>query len=468
MTKQYKTIEGVSVIDLGDKGSTIAQTPDGEIILIQEKAVPGDIVDVKWKRKKKGLKLAYPTFWKSYSPDRTAPFCEHFEFCGGCNWQNLSYNGQLKFKEKKVRDNIVRIAKDDGTKVNTIVPSIHTKEYRNKMEYSFSSARWLTPSEIESGQRFSDRRALGFHIAGSFDKILDIKACHLQDSFGNILRNSLRDFAIKHDYSFYDIRARTGLLRNLILRNSSVDEWMVVIVFAEDDKEKREHIFSWMMSEFSGVDSWYYIINKKANSSVSDLSAILFAGKNEIYEQLGTLKFQISPLSFFQTNSIQAVVLYNLVKKVADLKKTDTVYDLYSGTGSIALFLADSCKHVIGIEEISAAIHDAEANARRNQIDNVSFLVGDVRDVLNADFQIVHGRPDVIISDPPRSGMHKTVIETLIALGANRLVYISCNPATQARDILLLKEAYDLKAVFPVDMFPQTSHIESVALLELK
>ena len=466
MRRRKKIIEGVEVIDIADKGYSIGRSPYGEVILV-DGAVPGDNIDTIILRKKKGLKFGKVLKTNTYSEFRADPFCEHFEQCGGCKWQNLLYDKQAELKENAVKAAIRRIADDDDKKVLPILKAEKVKRYRNKLEYAFSNKRWLTEEEIKSGDPIETREAVGFHRAGAFDKVVEIEKCHLQDDLSNQIRNFLRDLAFDKGYSFFDIRNNIGLLRNLIIRNSTLGQWMVTVVFGERN-DNIDHIMNALSSKFSMVTSWHYMINTKQNDSIYDLQAVHYSGEKGILENLGHIKCHIGPKSFFQTNSTQALNLYQTALDLAELNETDILYDLYTGTGTIGLFCARECKSVVGIEQIEEAINDAKANSILNDISNCEFIVGDVKDTLNEDFRAEHGDPDVLITDPPRAGMHPDVIETLLELLPPKIVYISCNPSTQARDIKMLKEKYELVKCKPVDMFPQTSHIECVALLVLK
>ncbi len=468
MARKKRVIEDIEVIDIADRGHSIGRTPEGEIVIVMDQAVPGDKIDLIYTKKKKGLKHGLVERYVHHSEHRVDPRCEHFGTCGGCKWQHFDYARQLHHKENSVRQSIRRIAKDDEAKVGSIIGAEDLYNYRNKLEYSFSSKRWLTIEEIQSDKNFDQERGLGFHISGAFDKVLNIEQCHLQGDYSNTIRNTLRDLAAEHSWSYYDIRNHKGLLRNVMVRNSSLGQWMVVIIYGSDDLKKIEEVNTALQAALPKVDSWHYIINLKANSSTSDLDAVHISGPTHIEEKLGQISYRISPKSFFQTHSKQAKVLYDTAVELANLQGEELVYDLYTGTGSIALYVAQTCKHVVGIEVIPEAIQDAVQNAERNDISNTTFLVGDVKDVLDPSFEQIHGAPDVVITDPPRAGMHQDVIDTLLSLGSHKIVYISCNPSTQARDILLLKEKYDLIKVIPVDMFPHTSHIESVALLTLR
>lgn len=453
---------------MADRGHAIGRTSEGEIVILLGGAVPGDIVNMRVQNKKKGLKQGYVTSITQYSEHRVTPLCVHFGTCGGCKWQNLDYNVQTRLKERSVAQVIKRIAKDDENKVAPIQKATTTYVYRNKLEYSFSTKRWLTAEEIQSDQPIEQRRGLGFHIAGAFDKVLEIEKCHLQADYSNQIRNTLRDLAHLHNWSYYDIKHNMGLLRNVVVRNTTTGAWMVILVFGENDASKIAEVCALMQEHLSEVTSWHYIINTKSNSSLSDLQTHHISGDTHITEVLDSVHYRISAKSFFQTNSYQAKTLYDIALQYAAIGPQDVVYDLYTGTGSIALYLARYCRSVVGIEVIEEAIEDAILNAAINEIDNATFLVGDCKDVLDPGFADRYGRPDVLITDPPRAGMHQEVIETLLKLRPPKIVYISCNPATQARDILLLKASYELVAVTPVDMFPHTSHIESVALLRLR
>lgn len=467
MSRRKKIINQVEVIDIAHKGHSIGKTPEGEVVVLLENVPPGEVVSMVVTRKKKGLKHGFVQDTLKSSPHRVPPVCNHFGVCGGCKWQHFDYQKQLIHKENAVRQAIIRIAKDEGNKVKPIIGADPIYAYRNKLEYSGSTKRWLTKEEIDSETQFDDRAGLGFHISGAFDKVLDIEQCHLQDDLSNELRNTLRSLAIEHQWSYFNIREQHGLLRNLMVRNSTLGQWMITFIFGENDSKTIQVVMQEMINRFPSVNSWNYIVNTKGNSSFFDLPVHHFNGKPYIEEVLGNIRYRISPKSFFQTNSYQAKILYDLALSLAALDPDDIVYDLYTGTGSIALYLAHNCLKVVGIEVIDEAIRDAKINAQINGIENASFLVGDVKDVLEPQFKDIHGYPDVVITDPPRAGMHADVVATLLALLPKKIVYISCNPATQARDIELLKKQYHLEEVIPVDMFPHTSHIESVALLTL-
>ena len=464
--RRKKTIEDIDVIDIADKGHTIGKTKEGEIILV-DGAVPGDNINALILRKKKGLKFGKVLKTNLYSEYRTTPFCDHFDLCGGCKWQNLNYKKQAELKEQAVKAAIRRIAHDDPEKVESILAAEKIKNYRNKLEYAFSNKRWLTEEEIASQEDFGITNAVGFHRAGAFDKVVPIETCHLQENLSNEIRNHLRDQALDKGYTFFDIKNNQGLLRNLTVRNTTTGEWMVNVAFGEKN-EKIQDVMDDLVNSFPQVNSWHYVINEKKNDTIFDLPVVNYHGASGIIERLGHIDCHIGPKSFFQTNTHQAVRLYETAMDYADLSDDDILYDLYTGTGTIALFASKNCKKVIGIEQVPEAIDDAIKNMNRNNITNCDFLVGDVRDTLKVEFKSSYGSPDVLITDPPRAGMHPDVITTLIELSPPKIVYISCNPSTQARDILLLKEKYELVKCKPVDMFPHTSHIESVALLKLK
>lgn len=459
-------IQGLEITGIADRGKAVGRTPEGEVVFV-EGVVPGDVVDVLVIRSKKNLSDGVIKSFVSYSPDRKEPACNHFGLCGGCKWQNLSYAAQLRHKEQTVRDNIRRIGKISGDVVLPIIGCDKNYQYRNKLEFSFSTKRWMTNEEVASGAEIIHSGALGFHKAGFFDKIIDIYDCHLQDHLSNEIRNFVRFYALEHGYTFYDLRAHVGLLRNMIVRNSTLGDWMVTVVFGHDDKEKIVSLLEVMHVKFPQITSLNYAINDKVNDTIFDKEVVTFHGKPFMEEQLGDIRYKIGPKSFFQTNTEQAVRLFNVAADFAELTTDDNVYDLYTGLGSIALFIASRVKHVTGIEEIPEAIADAMVNMEYNGVRNATFYAGDVKHLLNQDFIQKHGMPDVIITDPPRQGMHENVVNTLLQLTAPRLVYISCNPATQARDLALLASKYEVTAVQPVDMFPHTHHIESVANLRL-
>ena len=467
MARKKKSVFDLLITGIADKGKAVGRTEAGEVIFM-DGAVPGDVVDVLVIRKKKSLSQAVITAFKKYSDDRVDPPCAHFGICGGCKWQNLSYDAQLRHKYQTVKDSIRRIAKLDDNIVQPIIGCKNNLLYRNKLEYSFSSKRWLTEKETSSDEIIDRNGALGFHKAGYFDKIVDIDQCLLQDDLTNKIRNFVRQYAIVNLYSFYDLRAHTGLMRNMIVRNTTDGQWMVVVIFGHKDKKKISDILDALLVAFPQLTSLNYVINGKVNDTIFDLEVINYYGEPYIIQSLGDVKYRIGQKSFFQTNPTQAIRLFDIATEYAELTKEDNVYDLYTGLGSIALYIAHLVKNVTGIEEILEAIADANLNMEFNGIKNATFYAGDVKHLLNDDFVQKHGKADVIITDPPRAGMHEDVIQTLLRLQAKRLVYISCNPATQARDLALLSEKYEVTAVQPVDMFPHTHHIESVAKLKLK
>jgi 23S rRNA (uracil1939-C5)-methyltransferase len=464
--RKPKIVESVRMTEIADKGKAFGKKDD--MAYFVEGAVPGDVVDVLVTRNKKSFKKGRAINFREYSDKRVEPFCPHFDICGGCKWQNLSYEEQIKQKSQVAKNAIERLGKIEIPDFQPILGAEKTQYYRNKMEFSFSNKRWLTEEEVKSGDDFSNRNALGFHRPGAFDKIVQIDHCYLQGGLSNEIRNEVYAFAIENDFTFFNIRNKGGLLRNLMIRTSTLGETMVVVIFYDDDKAKRELLLNHLQEKFPQITALQYIINQKANDTFLDLPIETHYGRDYIYEQLGHLKYKIGAKSFFQTNTEQAFNLYSIVAEFAGLSGNENVYDLYTGTGSIALFLAHKAKHVVGIEEVAPAIDDAIINAKNNEVENVTFYVGDVKDILTDEFAVKHGKPDVLITDPPRAGMHQKVVEMLLQLESPRIVYVSCNPATQARDLQLLGEKYQLLKVRPVDMFPHTHHIENVALLELK
>lgn len=463
---RVKNYSNVLITGLADKGMGVGKDESGEVVFV-EKAVPGDIVDVCSPRKKKKVRFGYVTSYKKYSPDRVEPFCIHFGHCGGCKYQHYSYDAQLIEKQKLVEQTLTRIGKVDIAKFENILGANPNRLYRNKLEFAYSSLRWLTKAEMETGISFSED-VLGFHIAGVFDKVLSIDECHLQKEPSNAIRNALKAIGIEQGLEFYDARVHKGFLRNVVIRISSLDQVMLIISFAKNDEKRIKKYLDEVLIQFPQITSLYYCINTKLNDYYADLEMNLFAGEPVIIDKLGEVSFRIGPKSFFQTNTYQAKLMFDIVKEYCDFTGTENVYDLYTGLGSIALYLAKYCKQITGIEEIPDAIEDAKLNASLNNIENVEFYAGDVKDILKEEFVLKHGKPDIVITDPPRVGMHADVVQTLLELEAPRIVYVSCNPATQARDINLLSEKYEVLKVRPVDMFPHTFHIENVALLGLK
>ncbi|NLC49992.1 MAG: 23S rRNA (uracil(1939)-C(5))-methyltransferase RlmD [Bacteroidales bacterium] len=456
--------EGVEIVDVAAEGKSIAKV-DGLVVFVPF-AVPGDVVDIQTYRKRKGFAEGRVMRFVEYSADRVEPVCEHFGVCGGCKWQMLPYELQLQHKHKQVTDNLTRIGKVELPEISPIMGAPETTFYRNKLEFTFSNKRWLTEAEIGSEREFTQMNALGFHIPKMFDKVLDIKKCWLQTDVSNQIRNSIRAFCFQHDFTFFDLREQVGLMRTLIIRTTSTEELMVIVVFAEDDEEKREMMMKHLADTFPQITSLLYIINSKRNDTITDQEVITWKGNDCIYEEMEGLKFKIGPKSFYQTNSEQAYNLYKVARDFAQLSKTDLVYDLYTGTGTIANFVARDVAKVVGIEYVEEAIEDARVNSEANGIDNTLFFAGDMKDILNQEFILEHGRPDVLITDPPRAGMHTDVIDAILFANPKRIVYVSCNPATQARDLNLLDANYKVTRVQPVDMFPHTHHVENVVLLE--
>ncbi|MBN1598910.1 MAG: 23S rRNA (uracil(1939)-C(5))-methyltransferase RlmD [Bacteroidales bacterium] len=462
--KKLPIIENLKIIDIAAEGKAIGKIDD--IVVFVPQLIPGDVADIQIRKKRKNYLEGRLLKLKKKSPLRTDPICSHFGICGGCKWQHLPYEKQLYYKQKQVSDNLQRIGKVDLPEIRPIAGSERTQYYRNKLEFTFSETRWLSDEEVKSDKDIQERRALGFHISGRFDRILDIEQCKLQNDLSNNIRNSIRNFTLKEDYSYYNQKYNTGLLRNLIIRNTESGQWMVILVFREDEKKQIKKLMKYVSKEFPELDSLLYIINSKLNDTFYDLDFVCYQGKDHIIEELDGLQFKIGPKSFFQTNTLQAAELYRNVLDFASPKKTDLIFDLYTGTGTIALFLARYCKQVIGIEYVKEAIDDAVVNADINNIKNAQFFFGDINDILTSALIKEYSEPDIIVTDPPRAGMHAGVIQKLIKIAPKKIVYISCNPATQARDIHLLKDDYKVKAIQPVDMFPHTHHVENVVLLD--
>jgi 23S rRNA (uracil1939-C5)-methyltransferase len=460
-----QVFEKVEVIDAGAKGKTVGKAPDGRVIFMTN-TVPGDVVDVQTTKKRKAYFEGNAINFHSYSDKRVEPLCEHFGVCGGCKWQHMGYEHQLFYKQKEVENNLRRIGHLDLPELNPILGSKEQYFYRNKMEFSFSDSRWLTLEEIQSKIEIKEKNALGFHIPGMWDKILDIKKCHLQADPSNAIRLEVKDFAVKNDISFFNPRNQYGMLRTLMIRTASTGEIMVLIQFFEDDKEKRELLLNHLTDSFPEITSLQFVINKKQNDTIYDQEIICFTGRDYIIEEMEGLQFKINAKSFYQTNSEQAYELYKVARDFAGLTGKELVYDLYTGTGTIAQFISKNAKKVIGIESVPEAIEDAKSNAATNKIENVDFFVGDMKNVFNKDFIETHGTPDIIITDPPRDGMHKNVVQQILNIAPKKVVYVSCNSATQARDLELMKHLYKVTKVQAVDMFPQTHHVENVVLLE--
>lgn len=463
---KYPLLEGLEIVDIAAEGKSLGRYND-QVVFVPH-TIPGDVVDVQISNKRRRFMEGYVVNYVMHSPLKVDAFCLYYGNCGGCKWQNLPYNLQLEYKQKQVVDQLSRIGKIDLPEISTILGSEKTRGYRNKLDFAFSSKRWATREEIEQGGELNLANALGFHVSGAFDKILDIEECHLQDSPSNEIRNEIRNFTIENNYQYYDVRTHEGFMRNIVVRTSSTGDVMLIVIFNYEDEEPRRALLDHIMTKFPQITSLIYIINEKWNDSYSDLDPICYAGKDHIMEQMEGLKFKIGAKSFYQTNSAQAYELYKVARGAAQLTPEDIVYDLYTGTGTIANFVARMCKKVVGIEYVKEAIDDAKVNSQINNIDNTTFYAGDMKNVLNSDFIKRNGRPDVMIVDPPRAGMDKEVVDTILEAAPKRVVYVSCNPATQARDIALMDQQYKVTFIQPVDMFPQTHHVENVITLELR
>lgn len=465
--KELPLLEKVTITDVAAEGKAVAKV--NELVIFVPYVVPGDIVDLQVKRKKNHYAEAVAVKFHEKSPLRTEPFCSHFGVCGGCKWQCLSYEEQLKYKQKQVFDNLTRIGKVELPEFRPILGSEKTRFYRNKLEFTFSNKRWLTEEEVKQDVKYDQMNAVGFHIPGAFDKVLAIDKCWLQDDISNQIRNAVRDYAYAYNFPFFDLRTQEGLLRNIMIRTSSTGELMVVLqckVTDDEGRRKMEEILQFMADSFPQITSLMYVINNKCNDTIGDLDMEVFKGNDHIFEEMEGLRFKVGPKSFYQTNSEQAYNLYKVAREFAGLTGNELVYDLYTGTGTIANFVARKARKVVGIEYVPEAIEDAKVNSALNGIDNTLFYAGDMKDILTNDFIAEHGRPDVIITDPPRAGMHNDVIDVILAAEPKRIVYVSCNPATQARDLQLLDGKYKVTAVQPVDMFPHTHHVENVVQLE--
>lgn len=458
-------IEGLHITTLAAEGKAMGKV-DNQVVFVPM-TVPGDVVDVQVRKHHRRFMEATVVRFIEKSPLRVEPFCEHFGVCGGCKWQSLPYEEQLNQKTKQVEDQLVRIGHLDIPEVRPCLGSERTREYRNKLEFTFADKRWLTYEEIAEGGDIATTPAVGFHIPGCFDKVLDIRKCHLQVDLSNRIRLATKQFCIDNGYSFHNARAHEGLMRTMVIRTASTGEVMVIVVFNENDTERINALMSHLRDMFPEITSLIYMINEKWNDSLGDREPICFAGKDHIIEEMEGLKFKVGPKSFYQTNSEQAYELYKVTRDFADLKPTDTLYDLYTGTGTIANFCARRAKRVVGVEYVPEAIEDAKVNSMINSIDNTTFYAGDMKDVLSDDFIKRNGQPDVIILDPPRAGVDERVIEVIKRAAPQRMVYVSCNPSTQARDLALLSDMYTIEAVQPVDMFPHTHHVENVVKLRL-
>ena len=465
--KKNKEFNNITIERVGSKGKSIGVADDGKTIII-EGGAPGDVVSILTTKQRKSYYQGKITEFHKYSDIRTTPKCEHFGVCGGCKWQHIKYEEQLKFKQSEVENNLIRIGNLDLPKITPIKAAKNDYFYRNKMEYSFSDTRWLSVEEIESNKVIEEKNALGFHIPGMWNKVVDINKCWLQEDFTNNIRNSIRDFSIKNNIPFFNHSTQSGELRTLMIRTTSTGEIMILIQFYIDNKSNRELLLNFIREIFPDTNSLLYVINNKANDTIYDQKVECHYGNSFITEQMEGLKFKINAKSFYQTNSDQAYELYKIVREVSELSSSDIVYDLYTGTGTIALFIAKNAKKIVGIEAVPDAIIAAKENAINNEIKNVDFFVGDMKSVFNNDFIKANGNPDVIITDPPRDGMHKKVIDQIKNIAPKKIIYVSCNSATQARDLELLKDDYDVIRSQAVDMFPQTHHVENVVLLKKK
>ncbi|MCD7924122.1 MAG: 23S rRNA (uracil(1939)-C(5))-methyltransferase RlmD [Bacteroides sp.] len=465
--KELPLLEKITITDVAAEGKALAKVND--LVVFVPYVVPGDVVDLQVKRKKNHYAEAVAVKFHEYSPVRAVPFCQHYGVCGGCKWQCLPYAEQIKYKQKQVTDNLTRIGKIDLPEISPILGSEKTEFYRNKLEFTFSNKRWLTEEEVKQDVKYDQMNAVGFHIPGAFDKVLAIEKCWLQDDISNQIRNAVRDYAYQHDYSFFNLRSQEGMLRNLMIRTSSTGELMVLLqckIIEDSEMELMKQLLAFVAGEFPQITSLLYVVNNKCNDTINDLDVMVFKGNDHLFEEMEGLRFKIGAKSFYQTNSEQAYNLYKVARNFAGLTGNELVYDLYTGTGTIANFVSRQAKKVIGIEYVPEAIEDAKVNSEINGIGNTLFYAGDMKDILTQEFINQHGRPDVIITDPPRAGMHDDVINTILFAEPQRIVYVSCNPATQARDLSLLDAKYKVMAVQPVDMFPHTHHVENVVLLE--
>ena len=466
MAKKREILNRLLVENYAAEGKSLARV-DGKVIFM-EQVVPGDVVNVRVTKNKKDWAEAQVLNIEEYSVDRVQPFCQHFGVCGGCQWQMLPYEKQLQYKEQQVRDNLSRIGKVQLPAINPIIGAQKTRYYRNKIEYTFSSKKFLLPNQLHNPNISNEESVAGYHAKGFFDKIVDIQTCYLQEEPTNALRMAIKEFAISNGFSFYDIRNHDGFMRNMQVRLCRTGELMVNIIFGYDDEEKRSLLLEYIQGQFPSITTLFYTINTKWNDSMTDLFPQVFSGKGYAIEMLEEFQFKVGPKSFFQTNTEQAEKLYQVTREFAELSGKEIVYDLYCGTGSIGIFVSKNAKKIIGVESIAEAVHDAKENATLNHIDHATFFVGDVVDVCNNEFFAANGRPDVIITDPPRAGMHENLVRKILEMEAPLLVYVSCNPATQARDLNWLDEKYEVTKIQPVDMFPHTHHIENIVQLKLK
>lgn len=465
--KELPLLEKITITDVAAEGKALARVDD--LVVFVPYVVPGDVVDLQVKRKKHHYAEAVAVRFHEMSQIRAVPFCEHYGVCGGCKWQCLPYEEQIKYKQKQVEDNLNRIGKIELPKISPILGSKKTEFYRNKLEFTFSNKRWLTDDEVKQDVKYNQMNAVGFHIPGAFDKVLAIEKCWLQDDISNRIRNAIRDYAYDNNLTFFDLRNQVGLLRNVMIRTASTGEVMVLLqckVTSHEEESQMLTLLQFIADKFPEITSLLYVINNKCNDTITDLDVHLYKGNDHIFEEMEGLRFKVGPKSFYQTNSEQAYNLYKVARTFANLTGEELVYDLYTGTGTIANFVSKQARKVIGIEYVPEAIEDAKINSSINQIENTLFYAGDMKDILTHEFIEEHGRPDVIITDPPRAGMHNDVIEAILFASPKRIVYVSCNPATQARDLQLLDQKYRVAAVQPVDMFPHTHHVENVVLLE--
>ncbi len=467
--KPFPVLENITITDVAAEGKALTRV--GEMVVFVPFAVPGDIVDLQIKKKKHSYCEAEVVRFIKYSNVRATPKCEHFGVCGGCKWQNLPYEEQLKAKQKQVYDQLRRIGKVELPEFQPIMGSVKTFEYRNKLEFGCCNKRWLTKDQVASGFKYDNMNGIGFHITGAFDKILPIEKCWLMDDTHNQIRNAIRDYAFENNLNFFDLRGQKGLLRDIIIRNSNTGEWMVIVQFhydQEGDEQKAKALLQHVADRFPQITALMYVNNQKCNDTIGDQDVMVFKGNDHIFETMEGLKFKVGPKSFYQTNTDQAYLLYKVAREFAQLTGEEIVYDLYTGTGTIANFVAHKAKKVIGIEYVPEAIEDAKVNSQVNGIENTSFFAGDMKDILTDDFIAEHGRPDVIITDPPRAGMHPDVISVIMKARPKRIVYVSCNPSTQARDLQLLDAEYKVVKVQPVDMFPHTHHVENIIAMDLR
>ena len=465
--KELPLLEKITIIDVAAEGKALAKVND--LVVFVPYVVPGDVVDLQVKRKKNHYAEAVAVKFHEYSPVRAVPFCQHYGICGGCKWQCLPYTEQIKYKQKQVTDNLTRIGKIELPEISPIMGSEKTEFYRNKLEFTFSNKRWLTEEEVKEDVKYDQMNAVGFHIPGAFDKVLAIEKCWLQDDISNQIRNAIRDYAYEHNYSFFNLRSQEGMLRNLMIRTSSTGELMVLLqckIVEESEMDLMKQLLAFVAERFPQITSLLYVVNNKCNDTINDLEVMVFKGNDHIFEEMEGLRFKIGAKSFYQTNSGQAYNLYKVARNFAGLTGKELVYDLYTGTGTIANFVSRQAKKVIGIEYVPEAIEDAKVNSAINGIDNTLFYAGDMKDILTQEFINQHGRPDVIITDPPRAGMHNDVINTILFAEPQRIVYVSCNPATQARDLSLLDAKYKVMAVHPLDMYFRSCLAENVVLLE--